>query len=167
MLPRGYADADGSRWLLKALRETAHELESQLWDLAERELRWRPSEDGWSLKEIAAHLRDCEEHFVESLESIAFHDQPRLRVFDADALVFERDYRGIDVLEALGRFEELRERSVYLLWGEDDWQRSGVHPYLGPVTMAQLVRQQNEHDLEHLWQARRIRERMAQGAPAR
>jgi hypothetical protein len=71
------------------------------------------------------------------------------------------------VLEALGRFEELRERSVYLLWGEDDWQRSGVHPYLGPVTMAQLVRQQNEHDLEHLWQARRIRERMAQGAPAR
>lgn len=167
MPPRGYADANDSRWLLKALRESARELQSQLWDLEERELRRRPSEDGWSLKEIAAHLRDCEEHFVESLEAIAYHDQPRLRAFDADALVFERDYRGIDIYDALSRFEELRDRSVSLLWSEDDWQRAGEHPYLGPVTIAQLVRQQNEHDLEHLWQARRIREQLAQGAPAR
>jgi hypothetical protein len=164
---RGEAGQDDSRWLLKALRETAHELERQLWDLDEPDLCWRPSDDAWSLKQIAAHLRDCEEHFVETLERIAFEEQPRLRALDADALVLERDYQGIDVFDALASFEELRYRSVQLLWGEPDWERAGVHPYLGSVSIAQLARQQHEHDLEHLWEARRLRHALEAKAPAR
>ena len=157
MSPRFETEYDESRWLLKALRETAHELESQLWGLDEDELRWRPGEDGWSLKEIAAHLRDCEEHFVEVLELISTRDEPRLRAFDADALVLERDYREADLADALTGFEMLRHRSVSLLW-QEEWDRTGLHPYLGPVTIAELARKQSEHDLEHLWQARRLRQ---------
>lgn len=162
-------ERDESRWLLKALRETAHELESQLWGLDEEDLRWRPADDAWCLKEIAAHLRDCEEHLVETLELIAFRDEPRLPVFDADALVIERDYRECDLYDALLGFEHLRGRTVSLLWSLDDegWKRTGVHPYRGPVSIAQLAREQNEHDLEHLWQARRLRESLEQRAPAR
>src|SRR3972149_6089676 len=84
MSPRFAEEYDEPRWLLKALREAAHELESQLWGLDEDDLRWRPSDDAWSLKEIAAHLRDCEEHFIESLEAIASRDRPRLRSGRAD-----------------------------------------------------------------------------------
>ena len=168
MSPRSVSERDEPRWLLKALREAAHELESQLWGLAEDDLRWRPSDDGWSLKEIAAHLRDCEEHFVESLELIVSRDEARIPAFDADALVLERDYRSIDLYEALERFETLRHRSVSVLWGlfEEDWERTGVHPYIGPVSIARLVREQSEHDLEHLWQARRLREALGERTPA-
>src|SRR3990170_5017501 len=112
MSPRFAEEYDEPRWLLKALREAAHELESQLWGLDEDDLRWRPSDDGWSLKEIAAHLRDCEEHFLESLELIVSRDEARIPAFDADALVLDRDYRGIDLYEALEAFEHLRHRSV-------------------------------------------------------
>ena len=165
MSPRVAPEYDESRWLLKALREAAHELEAQLWGLDEDDLRWRPSDDAWSLKEIAAHLRDCEEHFVEVLELISTRDEPRIPAFDADAQVLEHDYRETDLDETLGHFEELRQRTVGLLWRED-WERTGRHPYLGPVTIAELARKQSEHDLEHLWQARRLRETLAQRAPA-
>ncbi|MCH7485290.1 MAG: hypothetical protein IIA90_09130, partial [Chloroflexi bacterium] len=83
-------DHDESRWLLKALRETAHEFESQLWGLDEADLRWRLSDgadDGWCLKEIAAHLGDCEEHLLHSLELIVHQETPRIAALDADALV--------------------------------------------------------------------------------
>ena len=156
-----------SRWLLKALREAAHELESQLWGLEEDELRWRPSDDGLSLKEIAAHLRDSEQFLVQALELLATRDDPRLPRFDADALVEDRDYRDADIYDALQEFDMLRQRTVSLLWmlEPEDWERAGRDPYRGTVTIAQLAREQNEHDLEHLWQARKIRESLA-GSPS-
>lgn len=164
MSPRFPPEHDEPRWLLKALWEAAHELESQLWGVDEDDLRWRPSDDAWSLKEIAAHLRDCEEHFLQSLETITFQEEPRISAFDADALVLERDYREIDLFETLERFEHLRQRSATLLWSlmPEDWERTGIHPYLGPVGIAQLAREQNKHDLEHLWQARRLRQAIAE-----
>lgn len=164
MSPRLVPEHDESRWLLKALRETAHELEAQLWGLDEDDLRWRPSGDAWSLKETAAHLRDCERHFVETLELIVYEDEPRVAAFDADALVLERDYREADLYDVLEEFSLLRHRAVNLLWSHEGpgWERAGRHPYLGPVTIAQLARQQNEHDLEHLWQASRLRQGLAQ-----
>jgi hypothetical protein len=169
MSPTFVQEYDEARWLLKALREAAHELESQLWGLEEAELRWRPSEDDYCLKEIAAHLRDCEEHFVECLERIARKEGARLPAFDGDALVLDRDYREADLYEALEGFGSLRQRSVSLLWGPgcDDWERCGVHPYRGRVSVAQLTREQSEHDLEHLWQARRLRQALSERARPR
>ncbi len=169
MSPRLVPEYDEPRWLLKALRETTHELESQLWDLDEDELRWRPSDDGLCLKEIAAHLRDCEEHFLRTLEAIAYQDAPRIDAFDADALVLDRDYRESEVYETLEQLERLRYRSVSVLWNldDDDWERTGMHPYLGPVSIARLAREQSQHDLEHLWQARRVRDALAARVPAR
>jgi hypothetical protein len=168
MASRPAPEYDESRWLLKALRETAHELESQVWGLDEDELRWRP-DDGWCLKEIAAHLRDCEEHLLRCLELIAGRDDPRIPAFDADALVLDNHYTAIDVYDALQQFESLRYRSVHLLWGlePEDWGRIGVHPYAGPVTIQQLAREQSQHDLEHLWQARGVRQALEARAPAR
>lgn len=164
MAARFSDEYDEPSWLLKALREAAHELESQLWGLDEAELRRRPSDDELSLIEIAAHLRDCEEYFLSTLTLIFSNDEPRLRAFDADALVLDRDYRSANLYEVLEQFESLRQRSVRLLWMEDDWSRAGVHPYRGAVTVAQLVREQSEHDLEHLWQARRLRAPMSEAA---
>jgi hypothetical protein len=168
MFPRS-DDGTEPRWLLKALREAAHELESQLWGLDEDDLRWRPQDDAMSLKEIAAHLRDCEEHFAKSLALIVHEERARLRPFDADALVLDHDYRQTDLYEALERFESLRGSAVQLLWSlePEDWERTGQHPYRGSVSVLQLAREQNEHDLEHLWQARRLRQALAERFPAR
>ena len=161
MMPRLVPEYDETRWVLKALRETAHELEAQLSGLRDRDLRWRPADDGMSLKEIAAHLRDCEEHFVECLELITSRARS-IPCFDADALVLERDYRNIDVYEAFERFEHLRYRSVNMLWElePEEWELSSEHPYAGAMSILRLSREQSQHDLEHLWAARRLHDEL-------
>lgn len=166
MPQRTAPDYTESLWLTKALREVARELEALLWGVDEDELRERPSEDALSLKETAAHLRDCEESFLEAIQRIADEDEPRLRAFDPEALLLDNDYRDCDLYEALEQFEYLRHRSINLLrsLAPDEWERSGHHPYRGTVTIAHLAREQTEHDLEHLWQARSLREALAGGA---
>jgi hypothetical protein len=65
------------------------------------------------------------------------------------------------VFDLMDEFAVQRRQSVYLLWSldPDDWERRGVHPYLGPLTIMQVAREMNEHDLAHLWQLRRLCDR--------
>jgi hypothetical protein len=147
------------QWMLKALHEAADELESQLLGLSEEDLCRRPAPGEWSLKEIAAHLRDAEACFLERLRLIASQDEPRLPDIDVDAYVLERDYQSLDLHEVLLEFSRLRQRSTSLLWRLEpsEWEREGLHPYRGRLSIMQVARDMNEHDLGHLWQVRRLR----------
>jgi hypothetical protein len=146
--------------LLKALREAAGELFGQFSGLNERALRWRPSEREWCLKEVAAHLRDAESLYTRQLELIAQGYEPRLPYEATDVLPYERDYRDEPLATFLYEFEEAREETVWLLRQLDDeeWQLCGLHPYRGRVSVYDVAREVQEHDLEHLNQARRLRE---------
>ena len=158
-------DEGGQRWVLKALREAGDELIDQFYGPREKELRWRPQDDEWSLKEIAGHLRDNEELALEQIRLMAGDEEPPLPARDVDAMPLERDYRSADVQELLAAFAGLRRQTYRLLWGlaSEDWGRCGHHPYRGEVTIAQVARELAEHDLGHLWQVRRLRETLRRG----
>ena len=153
-------DVGEQRWILKALSEAGGELIDQFYGASERELSWRPPDDEWSLKEIAAHLRDNEELVLEQMRLMASDEEPELPARDVDALPLERDYRSADIEDFLSAFGGLRRQTQRLLWGlaPEDWGRCGRHPYRGKVAIAQVARELAEHDLGHLWQARRLRE---------
>jgi hypothetical protein len=152
-----YAE-DSHAWLLKALRETAAVLESYVWDLDEETLRRRPGPDEWCLLELLGHLRDCERRYLERLEAMAFQREPRISAFDTESTEPDVPYALLDPDETLADFDSLRRRTLQLLrsLSEADWERTGLHPYLGPITITRVVREMSEHDLAHLWQARRI-----------
>jgi len=147
------------QWMLKALHEAADELQSQLLGLSEEDLCRRPAPGEWSLKEIAAHLRDAEACFLERLRLIVSQDEPDLPDIDVDAYVLEQDYQSLDLYEVLLEFSRLRQRSSSLLRSLEpsEWEREGLHPYRGRLSIMQVARDMNEHDLSHLWQARRLR----------
>ena len=158
-------DEGEQRWVLKALREAGEELIDQFHGAGEKELRWRAQDDEWSLKEIAGHLRDNEELALEQMTLMASDEDPPLPARDVDALPLEADYRSADVRELLGAFARLRNQTHRLLWSleSEDWERCGRHPYRGEVTIAQIARELAEHDLGHLWQARRLKETLRRG----
>jgi hypothetical protein len=151
--------------MLKALHEAADELQRQLLGLSEEDLCRRPAAGEWSLKEIAAHLRDAEACFLERLRLIVSRDEPRLLDVDVDAHVLERDYQGLDLYEVLLEFSHLRQRSTSLLGSLEpsEWKREGLHPYRGRLSIMQVARDMNEHDLGHLWQVRRLRRQIEEG----
>jgi hypothetical protein len=157
---RPVPEYDAKSWLLKALRETAHAMEALLWDLDDGALDTPPSPDDWSCAELMAHMAAMEQRYLDRLERIVRLDEPVIAAFDADSI--GPCDGGTSAYEAIDELTELRRRTVNLLWSLDDadWRRKGIHPYLGPLTVQQLAREMNEHDLCHLWQLRRLADRL-------
>jgi hypothetical protein len=161
---RPVPEYDAKAWLLKALRETSHAMEALVLDIDDEDLlARRPAEDEWCVVELVRHMAEMEERYVERLEHIVQAEEPRIKAFDADSIEAWRDDEDSSVFEHAEDFGSQRQRAVYLLWSLDDadWQRRGVHPYLGPLTVLECAREMNEHDLGHLWQLRRLCDRFA------
>ena len=154
----------GRRWLVKAVREAAGELLGAFRGVDERGLRWRPAEGEWCLKEVAAHLRDAEQLYHRQIELIMHRRNPELPHEALDVLPSERDYRDERLSDLVYEFQAGRDETVWLLrmLDEDDWQRRGIHPYKGSITILDIARDIHEHDLEHLWQARKLLDGLAQ-----
>lgn len=156
-------ERDPTGWVLKALREAGNSLVGELHGLDERTLCRRPREGEWCLKEIAAHLRDAEELALLQMNAVLDAGDRPLPVRDIDALPLERDYLAADFSGLLSEFRGLRRQTVYLLWGlmKPDWRRAARHPYRGEVTLGEIAHELAQHDLEHLWQVRHLKEKLA------
>ena len=158
---RPVPEYDPKSWLLKALRETAHAMESLLWNIDDDAMDRRPIDDEWSARDLAAHMCGMERRYIEWLERIVRLEEPRLQAFDSDSIDDAEQPAQESVFDLMDEFGALRRQCVYLLWSldDDDWARCGVHPYLGSMSVTQVAREMNEHDLAHLWQLRRLCDR--------
>ena len=152
-------DRDPQGWTLKALREAGNSLVSELYGLDERALRQRPDDGDWSLKEIAAHMRDAEDLALKQMSAIIERRRGALPTWDVDLLPHERDYRNQSLDNLLAGFRALRRETTQLLWSitDSDWNTAANHPYRGEVTLGEIARELAQHDLEHLWQVRRLK----------
>lgn len=152
-------------FLLKALGEASGELQRAFYGLHPRELtrQGRGMDDGWCLQAIPFHMRETERGFAAQFQAMLDRREPEILHVDVDDIPFPEDYEDTDEDEVLEEFHYLRRRTTYLLWdiSERDWERGGIHPYRGRVTVLQLAREMYQHDLEHLWQARRMIEALA------
>ncbi|MGI8926629.1 MAG: DinB family protein [Tepidiformaceae bacterium] len=147
-------------FLLKALGEASGELRREYLGLRRRDLlraAGSPDED-WCLLAIAYHLRETERGVLGQLQAIVRRREPPILHVDIDDIPFREDYEDLDEDDVLEEFHALRQRFAYSLWDLDagDWERGGVHPYRGRLTVIDLAREAYRHDLEHLWQVRRM-----------
>ena len=87
------------------------------------------------------------------------HERPELRPLEMNA---PTDRAGdSDLLEIWREFEQLRDSTLELLHaiGPRLWQRRGVHPHRGDLTIAELLAQQLDHDAARLAALRGLTER--------
>jgi hypothetical protein len=153
-------------FLLKALGEASGELRHLLEGLRRKELlaEGTDPDDGWTLLGIACHMRDVELGVYEQIATIAGKGgEPEIVHVDIDDIPFRADYEDEDEDEVLGEFHYYRRQTAYQLWdiSEPEWERAGVSRYRGRMTIMELVRELYQHDLQHLWQARRMVEALA------
>ena len=117
----------------------------------------RPDAKNWAPTEVVCHLRDTEEFFMLRFQTMLAMDEPKFLPGDADRWAEERQYLRNDAGAALGAFRKRREESLALLRGlkPEEWQRGGIHPARGRMTIAEWVRLVVWHDENHLEQLRR------------
>jgi predicted transcriptional regulator len=102
----------------------------------------------WSVRQIVAHLADCEIAFGfrlrQALAGVSI--QP----FDQDA--WAESYRRYSLAAALKTFTALREWNVALILGISDADKGQkvTHPERGEMTVWTIVETMAGHDLNHL-----------------
>lgn len=147
-------------FLLKALSEASGEMRREYHGLSREDLLVPGSapDEGWCLLAVAVHVRDTERGILGQVEAILRRREANVRYVDIDNIPFAEDYSDADEDDVMEEFHDLRQRLAYTLWELDgeDWERAGIHPYRGRVTLLDLARETYQHDLEHLWQVRRM-----------
>lgn len=119
----------------------------------------RPAQDGgWGLVEILPHFRDWEEITGQRVSAILSEDEPGLEEYDDSLWAIEHAYRDQDTRAA---FDEFAARRAALLerlatLAPDDWNRVGVLPKRGRVTLHWLLDSMCTHDARHVVQARDV-----------
>ena len=145
-----------------AIQPLPGKIEALCRGLSAEQLRQRPREGDWSMKEVMAHFLKVERDvFLLRLKRIVDEDRPRFESFDPDAWAAERDHRQGDFMDDWRRFAEARRETVALLTRQPPAaaDRIGLSGFFGPVTLAQYATHIVDHDIEHLAQLQACAER--------
>ncbi|HZS92818.1 MAG TPA: DinB family protein [Chloroflexota bacterium] len=111
-----------------------------------------PNPEGWSIKDVVAHLHDTEGiAFTERITRILDEDQPFIRSIDPPARLRQYGYGERTLGELLDDLAARRQEHVAWLrtLSAGQLQRTGQHDTAGPITPAEIIHQWAYHDLAH------------------
>jgi hypothetical protein len=142
---------------LARMERTADDVAAAIRGTAESALSKRPDGRNWCAKEIVCHLRDTEELFLGFFQAMLDMDEPAYSGGEPDRWAEDRQYLRNDAGEALAAFRRRRAEALAFLrhLRPADWDRRGVHPNRGRLTLRDLVGLVAEHDDNHLDQLTR------------
>jgi hypothetical protein len=149
-----------TRWeILSRLERGPAELAKLTRGIQEDVLRRRPAPDEWSMIETACHMRDVEQFYAERFTKIVHQDRPRFWVMDNERVADQRRYREANLKSVLKEFRQLRADTLTLLKAVPHpvWQRTGIHPEHGEMSIEQLAKRLGSHDERHLEEIRALR----------
>jgi uncharacterized damage-inducible protein DinB len=119
---------------------------------------YRDGGDGWTLLEVLCHLRDFEEIIWLRARLTLEQERPELPFPDPNQLAVERQYNEQDIQAVLAAW--LQQRADFLAYleavEEAGWQRVGMHPVRGPVTLLDQLMIFSWHDVNHIEQMIKI-----------
>ena len=144
---------------IPVLQSTPRVLRALLDELRDEWTRATERPGAWSPYDVVGHLIHADrtdwmprvEHILQHGDTVPFPPFDREAMFAAS--------QGKSLADLLNSFEQLRGGSLARLASlhltDDDLTRRGLHPDLGPVTMAQLLATWVAHDLSHIAQVSR------------
>jgi uncharacterized damage-inducible protein DinB len=116
-----------------------------------------PAEPGkWSIREIVAHLADCELVFSIRLRQTLAEEHHIIQPFDQT--IWGERYAAYDLSSAFSLFSAARNWNLKFLTTvtEDDRHHPTTHPERGTMTLWTIVETIAGHDLNHLQQIERL-----------
>jgi hypothetical protein len=146
---------------IQRLTRTADELAAAIKGQSDAVLSRRPDARNWAAKEVVCHLRDAEEAFGTRFDQILAMDvDPKLGGANPDRLAEERQYLRNDTTEALAAFRQRRLETLATLakLTTAQWDKGGLHPVRGRITIDGFLSLMAWHDDNHLDQLKRALE---------
>ncbi len=119
---------------------------------------FRDGGTGWTALEVLCHLRDFEAIISERFHLTVEQDEPPLPAPKADELAVERHYNQQAVQSVMADWKQQRAKLIAYLQerSASDWERAGLHPTRGRLTLLDQLLLLPVHDSLHLEQMTRI-----------
>ena len=142
------------------LERTPKVLKAMLSGLSDDWTQNNEGEDSWSPYDVVGHLVHGErtDWIPRTFIIMNEGDQKTFEPYDRFAQFEESKGKSLEQL--LDEFESLRKANLEQLKGfgltESDYQRQGIHPSLGPVTLSNLLSAWVVHDQGHIAQISRV-----------
>jgi uncharacterized damage-inducible protein DinB len=152
-----YAKYLDGRDAVDILRATPSALQSLVAGLTHEQLDTPPALGQWSIREILAHLADCEIVWAFRIRQALATPGVTVTPFDQD--VWATRYRAYSAADALRVFLANREWNLALLTTVSEEERANLltHPERGTFPLTELLESIAGHDVNHLV---RLRERL-------
>jgi uncharacterized damage-inducible protein DinB len=144
-----YLAALGGRDPVAVMAETPRRLAAVVEGLSAAEIEAQPAPGKWSVRQILAHLADCEMAFGFRLRQV-YSGVRVMQPFDQDE--WARVYGSYSAGLALATFAALRDWNLAFVGGlsEADKRLEGMHPERGEMVLWTVVETIAGHDLHHL-----------------
>jgi uncharacterized damage-inducible protein DinB len=145
-----YAEVLGGLDAQAVIAETPVRLGRVLERVTAEEAEVRPAVGKWNLREVMAHLADCEIAWSWRLRIAYEKERAEMQPFDQDP--WAKMYGQYSMEMAKATFFALRAWNVALVEGlsEADKRKAIVHPERGEETLWTIVQIMAGHDLHHL-----------------
>ncbi len=134
----------------EVLADTPARLTSLFQPLTPAQIDHKPALGKWSIREIQAHLADCEIAWSWRLRQVYGQHNPTLESFDQDAWAASYDHYSF--VQARATWSALRAWNITFLGslGLSDRGRPALHPEYGPIRLYGIAAVAAGHDLHHL-----------------
>lgn len=141
------------------LERTPRSIEALLSGLSDNWIRTNEGEDTWSPFDVVGHLIHGEKtDWIPRLEAVLGERKKEFEPFDRFAQFEESKGKPMQVL--LQEFKHRRAINLEVLRSkqiaQSDFEKTGVHPDFGEVTLSQLLATWVAHDLSHISQIARV-----------
>ena len=150
-----YAEALGKNEPVEVIASTPAKLDVLLGRLSAEQIDRKLAPNKWSVREVLAHLADCELAFGFRLRQAAAGVE-LIQPFDQDD--WARNYRAYSLSAALTTYRAVRAWNLAFIQSLTEEQKAQVviHPERGTMTVWTIVETMAGHDVNHLEQIERI-----------
>lgn len=144
---------------IQILERTPHVVETLLKGLDDDWTLQNEGGETWSAFDIVGHYIHGEKtDWIPRMQVILGNGDKHFKPFDRFAQF--KDSQGKTLEQLLGEFHILRKESLNILNGisftDEMFDRKGIHPKFGEVTLRQLLSTWVVHDLTHIHQLSRV-----------
>lgn len=144
---------------LAQIRNTPRLMQLLLTSVHPDDLAWKPQPSRYSVSEVLAHLHHVDEQcFGLRVRRMIGESEPLLTAYDDNAFLEQDKAFLLDGKARLESYVQTRSKWVLYLEGltSEQASRTGRHPSLGTISVAQMLHEWAFHDLGHVRQIAEI-----------
>lgn len=140
--------------IIQRLTQHAGELSWLLQGLTDEQLVERPSPHKWSLHELAMHIVETQDVFIERLAVMLTEPEARITPYKPDKAREDGLYLEWHLPFRLKTFKDQRSALTGLLGTltEEQWRHEAFHPEVKHYTVEKAMESMMRHEEHHLYQ---------------